>query len=158
MAPRLQNSDRRRRPVLRFVVKVFVLAVIFLAGGVSGWLYGVRFAVDSILEQKRNMAEIPDRVLPRLEDDLALTQDQVPDFNRIFREYHAQMTRVEAKRALEVHTLFYHMGKEILPLLDEEQATEFRDIHRRICTVALGPIPAGVGEDGSTPEDPCEDL
>lgn len=158
MFGRRNHRHPRRGPFTRLVLKFLLLAVIFIAGGVCGWLYGVRFVVDTLIEQQRNMAEVPDRVIPRLEDDLSLTGEQAPEFERIFRDYHARMTKVEAKRVLEVHQLWYEMGKEILPLLDEEQATEYREIHRHICTVILGPIPQGTGEGGSTPKDPCAGL
>lgn len=158
MIGRRNHSHPRRGRFTRVLLKFLLLAVIFIAGGVCGWLYGVRFVVDTLIEQQRNMAEVPDRVIPELEDKLRLTEEQFPEFDRIFREYHAQMTKVEAKRVLEVHELWYEMGKEILPLLDDEQATKFRDIHDRICSFILGPIPEGMGEGGSTPEDPCKDL
>jgi len=158
MAAPTKNTGTGGRRLLRLTVKLLLFAVVFVAGGVSGWLYGVRFAVTSINEQKANMADIPDRAIPRLAKDLSLTPEQLPEFERIFRGYHAKMTQVEAKRALEVHQYFYEMGRDILPLLNDAQKKEFRAIHHRICAFILGPIPREAGRNGSKPHDPCDDL
>lgn len=148
---------RPKHPVRRIVFKIAVMLVIFLAGGVSGWLSGVRFAISTVNEQKTNMRDVPDRALPRLQRDLSLTPEQLPEFERIFRKYHAQMTEVEADRAMQVHQYFYEMGRDILPLLDEEQKVKFRELHHRICAFILGPIPRLAGE-SVAPHDPCSDL
>jgi hypothetical protein len=144
--------------IRRVLFTLLLMAVIFLAGGVSGWLYGVRFAVSTAIEQKANMRDVPDRAIPRLVRDLALTPEQLPEFERIFRKYHAEMTRVEADRALQVHQYFYEMGRDILPLLTPEQQTKFREVHHRICAFILGPIPRLDGTDESSSHDPCDDL
>jgi hypothetical protein len=81
--------------------------------------------------------------VPRLADQLGLTEEQLPEFDTAFRKYHAKITEAETKNAVAVHQYFYEMGKEILPLLDADQATAFRETHRKICTVFLPPIPRG---------------
>lgn len=150
-------ARHRKHRMGRILFKVAVMAVIFLAGGVSGWLYGVRFAVTTAVEQKANMRDIPDRAIPHLAKDLSLTAEQLPEFERIFRKYHEEMTRVEADRAGQVHEYFYEMGRDILPLLNPDQQAEFRKIHHKICAYILGPIPQLSGQT-ERPHDPCDDL
>ena len=92
------------------------------------------------------MAELPDTVVPRPAEQLHLPEEQTPAFDAIFRRHHAMIAETESENAVKVHQSFYEMGKEILELLNEEQAAEFRETHRKICTVFLPPIP--LGEEG----------
>jgi hypothetical protein len=147
-----------RRPALRLLLKLTVLALIFGAGGVSGFLYGINFSFREMRHHAEHMDKLPDYAIPRMAEDLALTPDQLPEFDRIFRKYHTDISTAEAENAVKVHELFYAMGKEILPLLNETQAAEFRELHRKICTVFLPPIPMYLKVDGKSPHHPCEDL
>lgn len=147
-----------RRPALRLLLKLSVLALIFGAGGVSGFLYGINFSFREMRHHAEHMDELPDNAIPRVAKDLNLSPEQFPEFERIFRKYHADIATVEGENAVKVHELFYAMGKEILPLLDENQAAEFRELHRKICTVFLPPIPMYLKVDGKSPHHPCEDL
>lgn len=149
---------KTRHPALRVLFKVAVMVVIFAAGGVSGFLYGINFSFREMRYHAEHMDELPDNAIPRMAKDLSLTPTQIPEFDRIFRKYHVEIANVEGENAVKVHELFYEMGKEILPLLDEKQAAEFRELHRKICTVFLPPIPKYNAPDGKVPHHPCADL
>jgi len=149
---------RPARPALRLLFKLAVLVLIFSAGGVSGFLYGINFSFREMRFHAEHMDELPDHAIPRMAEDLALTPEQLPEFERIFRKYHTDIATAEGQNAVKVHELFYEMGKEILPLLNETQAAEFRELHRKICTVFLPPIPMYLKVDGKSPHHPCEDL
>lgn len=147
-----------KMPALRLLLKLSVLALIFGAGGVSGFLYGINFSFREMRHHAEHMDELPDNAIPRVAKELNLSPEQLPDFDRIFRKYHTDIATVEGQNAVKVHEIFYAMGKEILPLLDEAQASTFRELHRKICTVFLPPIPMYLKVDGETPQHPCEDL
>lgn len=147
-----------RRSVLRLLLTLSVLLLIFGAGGVSGFLYGINFSFSEMRHHAEHMDELPDNAIPRVAKTLKLTPEQLPEFDRIFRKYHSEIATAEGHNAVKVHELFYAMGKEILPLLDEVQAAEFRELHRKICTVFLPPIPLYLKVDGQVPHHPCEDL
>lgn len=147
-----------RRPALRLAAKLIVMLVIFAAGGVSGFLYGINFSFREMRYHAEHMDELPDNAIPRMAKDLSLTAEQLPEFDRIFRKYHGEIARTEGENAVKVHEYFYEMGKEILPLLNEKQAAEFRELHRKICTVFLPAIPKYLSTEGKAPHHPCEDL
>lgn len=153
-----KTPARPCHPALRLLLKLAVMLVIFCAGGVSGFLYGIDFSFREMRHHAEHMDELPDNAIPRMAEDLSLSAEQLPEFARIFRKYHVDIAKVEGENAVKVHELFYEMGKEILPLLDEAQAAEFRELHRKICTVFLPPIPKYLSADGKAPHHPCEDL
>ncbi len=138
-----QREKHTRGPFMRLMVKLTVMLLIFGAGGVTGMFYGLNLAFSKMREHGVHMAELPDTVIPRLADQLELTDEQLPKFDEVFRRHHAEITRTVGGNAVRVHQLFYEMGKEIIALLDEEQAAEFREIHRKLCSVFLPPIPLG---------------
>ena len=137
------KEKRVRGPFMRLVVKLMLFVLIFGAGGITGMFYGLNLAFSKMREHATHMAELPDNVMPRLTSQLTLTDEQLPKFDAVFRRHHAEITRLEADNAVKVHQEFYDMGKELLALLDEKQAVEFREILRKICTVFLPPIPLG---------------
>lgn len=128
---------------MRLVVKLMLFVVIFGAGGITGMFYGINLAFSKMREHATHMAELPDNVIPRLASQLSLTEEQLPEFDAIFRKHHVEITRLEADSAVAVHQEFYALGKELLALLDEKQTAEFKETHRKICTVFLPPIPLG---------------
>jgi len=136
------------------MVKLTVMLLIFGAGGVTGMFYGLNLAFSKMREHGVHMAELPDTVIPRLAEQLELTEEQLPKFDAVFRRHHAEITQTVGTNAVRVHQLFYEMGKEIIALLDAEQAAKFREIHRKLCAVFLPPIPLGT-EGG---EHPCPEL
>lgn len=158
MFGRPRDPAARRHPWLRLLCKFLIMLVIFLAGGISGALYGIDFSFRQMRDHAEHMDELPDNVIPRLAEDLALTPTQLEGFDRVFRNYHSDIARVEGENAIKVHQLFYDMGKEILPLLDETQAAQFREVHRKICTVFLPPLPKYVSSGDAPPVHPCEGL
>jgi len=125
----------------RLIVKLLLFLLIFGAGGITGMFYGLNLAFSKMREHATHMGELPDHVVPRLASKLSLTEEQLPPFDAIFREHHAEITRLAAENAVEVHRHFYEMGKGLLALLDEKQAADFRETHRKICTLFLPPIP-----------------
>jgi hypothetical protein len=153
-----KTFGRPCHPVLRLLFKVLIMLVILCAGGVSGFLYGIDFSFREMRHHAEHMDELPNNAIPRMAKDLSLTPDQLPEFERIFRKYHVDIARVEGENAVKVHELFFEMGKEILPLLNTAQATEFRELHRKICTVFLPPIPQYLIVESKAPHHPCEDL
>ena len=153
-----RDPDLRRRPWVRLLCKLLIMLVIFLAGAVSGALYGIDFSFRQMRYHAEHMDELPDNAIPRLAKDLALAPEQLQNFDRIFRKYHVDIARVEGENAVRVHQLFYEMGREILPLLDETQRAKFLEIHRKICSVFLPPLPKYGSDGGTAPEHPCEDL
>lgn len=156
MFGRRQHDDRRpRSPFTRVVIKLLLFTLVFGAGGITGMFYGLHLAFSKMREHATHMAELPDHVVPRLAEQLELTDEQLPKFDAIFRLHHARITKVESENAVNVHQSFYDMGKEILALLDEEQSAEFRETHRKICTVFLPPIP--LGADGAN-QHRCPEL
>lgn len=157
MFGRAPGPGRRGRAV-RLAVKLAVLCVIFAAGAVAGALWGINYTFSQLHYQAEHMSELPDTVVPRLSDRLSLNPEQRTVFDQIFRKYHAQIAASEGENAVKVHQYFYEMGKEILAILDEKQAAEFREFHRKICTVFLPPIPQGFKVNGEPVRHPCEDL
>ena len=141
-------------PFVRLMVKLIVMLLIFGAGGVTGMFYGLNLAFSKMREHAVHMAELPDTIIPRLADQLELTADQLPEFDAIFRQKHAEITKTVGANAVRVHELFYEMGKEIVALLDKKQAAKFREIHRKLCSVFLPPIPLGT----KGAEHHCSDL
>lgn len=149
---------RPRRGPLRIALRVLLMLVIFLAGAVSGALYGIDFSFRQMRDHAEHMDELPDHVVPRLANDLALTPDQRDAFDRIFRKHHDAIAKAEGENAIRVHQIFYEMGREILPLLNETQQAQFREVHRKICSVFLPPLPKYKTGDGASPAHPCEGL
>lgn len=159
MFGRHRESDRPRRgPLMRVVVKLLLLLLVFGAGGITGGFYGLNLAFNKMREHATHIAELPDHVVPRLADQLSLTEEQLPLFDAAFRLHHAKIVEIEGQNAVDVHQHFYEMGKEILGLLDEEQATEFRETHRKICSVFLPPFPFNFTVDGKAPVHHCLEL
>lgn len=156
MFKRLRDPNRPPTSIRRVLLKLLLMALIFLAGGVSGALYGVNFSFSQMRYHAEHPEELPDNAIPRLADKLSLSPAQLPEFDRIFRKFHAEIAGAEGENAIRVHQIFYEMGKEILPLLDETHATEFREIHRKICTVFLPPLPKNPAD--LPLHHPCEDL
>lgn len=156
MFKRPRDPNRPPASLRRMLFKLLLMAAIFLAGGVSGALYGINFSFSQMRYHAEHPEELPDNAIPQLADRLSLSPAQLPEFDRIFRKYHTEIAGAEGENAIKVHQIFYEMGTEILPLLDEAQAAEFREIHRKICTVFLPPLPKNTA---SAPlHHPCEDL
>ena len=151
---KLKGEKHRRGPFMRLVVKLTVMLVIFGAGGVTGMFYGLNLAFSKMKDHGRHMAELPDHVVPRLADRIDLREEQVPEFDEVFRRHHALITESEGANAVRVHKAFFEMGKEVLPLLDEAQATKFREEHRKICSVFLPTIPLSL----ESSEHHCSEL
>ena len=140
------GEKRVRGPFMRWTVKLLIFVIIFGAGSVSGMFYGIYLTFNKMQDHAKHMAELPDHVVPRLAEQFDLSDDQLTQFDTVFRKYHGQITEVETENAVQVHDLFYEMGKEIIPLLNEEQVAEFRETHRKICTVFLPVIPLEADE------------
>ena len=101
-------NNRPARPALRLLFKLAVLVLIFSAGGVSGFLYGINFSFREMRFHAEHMDELPDHAIPRMAEDLALTPEQLPEFERIFRKYHTDIATAEgqaAARAIAVDLL-----------------------------------------------------
>jgi hypothetical protein len=139
---------------MRTMVKLTIMLVIFGAGGVTGMFYGINLAFSKMKEHARHMGELPDIVVPRLAGRIDLREEQIPEFDQIFRRHHALITESEGSNAVRVHKAFFEMGKEVLPLLDDAQATKFREEHRKICSVFLPTIPLELEEN----EHHCSEL
>lgn len=147
----------RRRPWIRRLIKAAVLLFIFGAGAVSGMLYGIHFSFQKMDEHAENMNELPDNAIPRLAEEFALTPEQLPEFDRIFRKHYSEIARAQGENAIKAHQHWAEMGKEMLPLLNETQAAAFRETHRKICTVFLPHLPR-TQADGAPTAHPCEEV
>ena len=153
-----KSEGHRRGPFMRVLVKLLLLLLVFSAGGITGGFYGLNLAFSKMREHATHIAELPDHAVPRLAEQLSLTDEQLPLFDAAFRRHHSLIVEVEGQNAVAVHQHFYEMGKEILALLDETQAAEFRETHRKICSVFLPPFPINFTVDGKAPVHHCLEL
>ncbi len=134
------GEKRVRSPFMRLTIKLTLMLVIFSAGGVTGTLYGLNLAFSKMREHAEHINELPDTVIPKLADDLALKGDQLAAFDEAFRRHHAVIAQLESENSVAVHQEFYELGKEIMPILNAEQAAEFKETLRKVCTVFLPPL------------------
>ena len=77
-----------------YAAKAKNVLVIFCAGGVSGFLYGIDFSFREMRHHAEHMDELPDNAIPRMAEDLSLSAEQLPEFDRIFRKYHVDIERI----------------------------------------------------------------
>lgn len=131
------------RRTLSWWVQIFVLLVVFIAGGAVGAMIATK-VIHSRMEYYRHHAEaLPQDILPRLQRRLALTDEQTEQVQEIIHRRHPIMIESRRQGAQTMLNEFRSMEDEIARVLDANQQTLWRDIAASVRERFLPPPPGG---------------
>lgn len=131
----------RRWP--RFVM----LGLIFFCGSVVGVAIGGYWMRERMIKVMQHPEQVPNRILPRIRAELALSDDQAQHVEAVVRKRHAAMEALRAESYPRQLAEFKAMQSEIADLLSPEQrrqwATLCENIEKRYLPASpTGPPPA----------------
>lgn len=142
-----------------------MLLLIFLSGGVVGAVSGGFWMRDHMISMMRHPEQVPDRIMPRIRSELALNDDQARKVEVIVRRRHAAMESLRAETYPKQLAEFKAMHTEVAEILTPEQLSKWSalcdSVEQRYLPVRpAGPPPADLlfrrfdaNNDGALTED-----
>ncbi|MBX7104733.1 MAG: EF-hand domain-containing protein [Gemmataceae bacterium] len=101
--------------------RLLLLLLIFLCGGTVGAVCGAYWMRERMIAMIQHPEQVPDRILPRLRAELALSEDQARQVEEIVRRRHAAMEAHRAESYPRQLAEFKAMHTEVADLLSPEQ-------------------------------------
>ena len=109
-------------------LRILMLLVIFLSGGVVGVVGGGFWMRDQMAFLIRNPQQIPDQILPKIRSELSLADDQILLVEDILRRHYATMESVRAEIYPKQLDAFKTMDAEVSRILNPDQRHKWSSI------------------------------
>ena len=145
--------------------RLLMLLLIFVCGGIVGAVGGSVWMRERMIAMMQHPEQVPDRILPRIRSELALTDDQARRVEEIVRRRHSLMESLRAETYPKQMTEFKAMHKEVADILTPEQQGKWAALcdsveQRYLPARPVGPPPADLlfyrfdaNNDGALTED-----
>ena len=127
--------------------RLLMLLFIFVSGGAFGAAGGGLWMRERMLAMLQHPDKLPDRIMPRIRVDLALSDEQVRDVDAIVRRHFAVMEAIRAESYPKQLAEFKAMRDEIAGLLSQNQRERWSSLcdsveQRYLPVRPAGPPPA----------------
>lgn len=149
MTEKSTETTMPRPPVVRRWWRLLFLMLIFLSGSIVGAICGGYWMREHMVTMMQHPEKVPDRILPRIRSELALSDDQAQKVEAVVRRRHAAMEALRAECYPRQLAEFKAMQSEIAELLLPEQRRQWvtlcETVERRYLPVRpIVPPPAEV--------------
>lgn len=124
-----------------------LLLLVFVSGGIVGAAGGSYWTRERVIAMMQHPEQIPDRILPRIQAELCLSDDQSRKVEEIVRRRHAAMEAQRAESYPRQLAEFHGMRAEIAEILEPTQHDKWSAlcdaVERRYLPIRpAGPPPA----------------
>ena len=109
-------------------VRVLMLLLTFLGGGIAGAVGGAMHMQARMTAFMRHPERIPDRIIPGIRSRLALTSEQARAVEEIIRRRHRSMEMIRAETHPRQLAQFEGMCDEVAGILTEQQREKWAAI------------------------------
>lgn len=130
------TTDRR---LSRFLILLFI----FVCGAIVGSVGGGYWMRERMIAMIRHPEQVPDRILPRIQSELTLSEDQLRLVEEIVRRRHAAMESHRAESYPRQLAEFKAMQREVADLLSPEQRDKWSALCNSVEERYLPVRPAG---------------
>ncbi len=122
------NTVTPRRTTMSRWVQCGVLLLVFAAGGIVGAMVAAKTIHSRMNYYREHLDALPNAIVPRLEHELSLNDEQVGRLRAIVTKRHARIAEYQQQSARAIHNEFKRMEDEVAEALDEEQKALWREL------------------------------
>lgn len=116
-----EDVVRRWRRAFPVWLHVGLMLAVFVAGAVSGAMFATN-QMRLRMERFRNEpAELVQHILPRLQNNLDLTDAQTSAISAVLQEYHPRIVKCRQQSIVDMHHQFDEMESQVASLLNADQ-------------------------------------
>lgn len=130
-------------PTVRRWPRFVMLGLIFFCGSVVGAVIGGFWMRERMIAMMQHPEQVPNRILPRIRAELALSDDQAQQVEAVVRKRHAVMEALRAESYPRQLAEFKAMQSEIAELLSPEQRRRWATLCETVEQRYLPARPAG---------------